>query len=200
MGEGKSSGTSNGASEVNSSGVVSAAVVRAALNRVLQSQEFRSSHRSQDFLRYVVERTLEGQADSLKERTIGIDVFGRPATYDPSDDATVRVKAGEVRKRLTLYYANEGQRDDIKIDLPAGTYVPEFHRVEVSPSASEVKTPPPESRKWQRAVAVGGLLVVLAAGGIGLWLGLRTPRTALDEFWAPVLRGSTPVLLSAAFV
>jgi len=200
MGEGKSSGTSNGASEVNSSGVVSAAVVRAALTRVLQSQEFRSSHRSQDFLRYVVERTLDGHADSLKERTIGIDVFGRPAAYDPSDDATVRVKAGEVRKRLALYYANEGQRDDIRIDLPAGTYVPEFHRVEVSPSASEVKAAPAEPRKWQRAVAVGGLLVVLAAGGIGLWLGLRTPRTALDEFWAPVLRGSTPVLLSAAFV
>jgi len=167
---------------------------------VLQSQEFRSSHRSQDFLRYVVERTLDGHGDSLKERTIGIDVFGRPAAYDPSDDATVRVKAGEVRKRLALYYANEGQRDDIKIDLPAGTYVPEFHRVEVSPSASEVKAAPAEPRKWQRAVAVGGLLVVLAAGGIGLWLGLRTPRTALDEFWAPVLRGSTPVLLSAAFV
>src|SRR5580704_7271874 len=105
-------------------------LVRTALNRVLQSQGFRASRRSQEFLRYVVERTLEGQADTLKERTIGIDVFGRSATYDPSDDATVRVKAGEVRKRLGLYYAGEGAHSRLKIELPAGTYVPEFRYVE----------------------------------------------------------------------
>ena len=206
MGEGKSSGTSNGGTssgtgETNSPGAVPAAAVRAALNRVLQSQEFRSSHRSQDFLKYVVERTLDGQGESLKERTIGIDVFGRPASYDPSDDATVRVKAGEVRKRLVLYYANEGQREDVKIDLPAGTYVPEFHRVDVVAAPSEIKAAPPEQPgSWLRPVLLIVLLVLLAGGGIGLWLNLRTRRTTLDEFWAPVLKGSTPVLLSAAFV
>ena len=206
MGEGKSSGTSNGGTssgtgEANSPGAVPAAAVRAALNRVLQSQEFRSSHRSQDFLKYVVERTLDGQGESLKERTIGIDVFGRPASYDPSDDATVRVKAGEVRKRLVLYYANEGQREDVKIDLPAGTYVPEFHRVDVVAAPSEIKAAPPEQPgSWLRPVLLILVLVLLAGGGLGLWLNLRTPRTTLDEFWAPVLKGSTPVLLSAAFV
>src|SRR5947209_8196995 len=76
-----------------------AAEIREELNRVLNSQEFRSSRRSQEFLRYVVENTLAGKAESLKERTIGIDVYGRPESYDPADDATVRVKAGEVRKR-----------------------------------------------------------------------------------------------------
>ena len=97
------------------------------LDRVLLSHEFRSSKRSQDFLRYVVDHTLNGGADQLKERTIGIDVFGRPASYDPSEDATVRVKAGEVSKRLGLYYASEGARNRIRIDLPSGKYVPEFH-------------------------------------------------------------------------
>src|SRR5271168_3747648 len=106
--------------------------VRSALQRILQSQGFRSSRRSRDFLRYVVERTLDGQSESLKERSIGIDVFGRSATYDPSDDATVRVKAGEVRKRLAHYYATEGQHEEIRIELPAGTYVPEFVRVEAT--------------------------------------------------------------------
>lgn len=67
----------------------------------------------------------------LKERTIGIDVFGRTAEYDPSIDATVRVKAGEVRKRLVLYYASaEGANDSIVIELPIGTYAPVFHQRE----------------------------------------------------------------------
>ena len=77
--------------------------VRQELNRVLASHEFHSSKRSQDFIRYVVEHALTGRADMLKERTIGIDVFGRSTSYEPSDDATVRVKAGEVRNRLGLY-------------------------------------------------------------------------------------------------
>ena len=72
--------------------------IREELNRVLSSHEFRSSKRSQDFLRFVIESTLGGRADMLKERTIGIEVFGRSTDYEPSDDATVRVKAGEVRK------------------------------------------------------------------------------------------------------
>ena len=101
--------------------------VREELDRVLGSHEFRASKRSQDFLRYVVEHALAGQASVLKERTIGIDVFGRPASYDPSDDATVRVKAGEVRKRLGLYYSGVGAPDPVRIEFPPGTYVPEFH-------------------------------------------------------------------------
>src|SRR5712692_10353068 len=107
MGEGQTPGASEGVNDhaQDLSRGVPEAAVRAALNRVLHSQGFRASRRSQDFLRYVVERTLDGQADTLKERTIGIDVFGRLSGYDPSDDATVRVKAGEVRKRLGHYYS-----------------------------------------------------------------------------------------------
>ena len=125
MGEGQTPETTHGVHESahDPTGGIPQASVRAALNQLLQSQGFRSSRRSQDFLRYVVERTLEGQADALKERTIGIDVFGRSSSYDPSDDATVRVKAGEVRKRLGLYYAGEGRLDEIRIDLPHGAYV-----------------------------------------------------------------------------
>ncbi len=191
MGEGKPA-TSNGVPEE-----LPHESIRGALHRVLQSQGFRSSRRSQDFLRYVVERTLEGQAESLKERTIGIDVFGRTAEYDPSDDATVRVKAGEVRKRLSLYYANEGQADEIRIGLPAGTYVPEFHA-----GAAESK-PVPETvtaAPRRRSMAVTGLALVIAIAAVAVWLKMRPAETPLDQFWAPVLRGSTPVLLSAAYV
>ena len=103
--------------------------VREELSRVLACHEFRTSKRSQDFLRYVVENTLQGHADMLKERTIGIEVFGRPTSYDPGDDATVRVKAGEVRKRLGIYYSDLGAHNPVRIELPSGTYVPEFHLV-----------------------------------------------------------------------
>jgi len=111
-------------------GDVSREAIREELTRVLNSHEFRTSKRSQDFLRYVVENTLQGHIDLLKERTIGIDVFGRSTSYEPSDDATVRVKAGDVRKRLGLYYADQGARDPLRIELPAGTYVPEFRRAD----------------------------------------------------------------------
>jgi hypothetical protein len=176
-------------------------MVRAALDQILKSHGFRSSRRSQDFLRYVVERTLEGHADALKERTIGIDVFGRSSSYDPSDDATVRVKAGEVRKRLGLYYASEGRPDEIRIDLPHGAYVPEFHRIE-APVALEIKHPELAVarggvRRWAIALA---LLVVLAVAAAIAWFETRPPSTVVDQFWAPVLHGSAPVLLSTAYV
>src|SRR5579863_8117529 len=165
MGEGQTPETTHGVRESTHDQArgIPEALVRAALNQVLQSQGFRSSRRSQDFLRYVVERTLEGQADALKERTIGIDVFGRSSSYEPSDDATVRVKAGEVRKRLGLYYSSEGRQDEIRIDLPHGAYVPEFHRVE-APAEVEIKpTENSETRaggpRWAIPLGIGVVLV-----------------------------------------
>ena len=202
MTEGQPSGISNGLDH----GKIVPAEIRAALHRVLQSPEFRASRRSQDFLRYVVERTLEGHAESLKERTIGIDVFGRSAEYDPSNDATVRVKAGEVRKRLGLYYATEGQQEEIRIELPAGTYVPEFVRVEVPApvqQANPADSAPEVVSKagWRPSLALllsaAGVIVIIV--GIVAWMKLHTPATVVDQFWSPVLRGSAPVLLSAAY-
>src|ERR1039458_7724382 len=135
--------------------------VREELTRVLASHEFRTSKRSQDFLRYVVENTLNGRAEMVKERTIGIDVFGRSTSYDPSDDATVRVKAGEVRKRLGLYYSDEGARSPLRIELPSGTYVPEFRPVH-APAAGDPAPPPPSAESartrvvtWRRAAGTG---------------------------------------------
>lgn len=178
------------------------ALVRAALNQVLQSQGFRSSKRSQDFLRYVVERTLEGHPDTLKERTIGIDVFGRSSAYDPSDDATVRVKAGEVRKRLGLYYATEGRQDAIRIDLPHGAYVPEFHPVDPHEATGAVQHAgtaalPSARRLWSIPL---GVVLMLAVAAAVAWFATRPASTVVDRFWAPVLHGAAPVLLSTAYV
>jgi hypothetical protein len=192
--------------------------IRQELDRVLASHEFRSSKRCQDFLRYVVEATLQGRADHLKERTIGADVFGRSASYDPSDDATVRVKAGEVRKRLSMYYAGEGAADEVRIELPGGTYVPEFRAADRRPPVAEATTAGlPESAPIvlhpgapsarmrflaEMPVALIAIVLVAAAAAAGLFLLFRAPpaNAALDRFWAPVLRGSSPLWLCASFV
>src|SRR5580704_13430775 len=115
--------------------------IREELARVLSSHEFRSSKRSQDFLRYAVENTINGHTDLLKERTIGIEVFGRSTSYEPSDDATVRVKAGDVRKRLGLYYAEQGSHNPVRIEMPAGTYVPEFRWSDVHEAVTPLAQP-----------------------------------------------------------
>lgn len=178
-------------------GGISEDSIREELQRVLSSHEFRSSKRSQDFLRYVIEHTLSGHSDMLKERTIGIEVFGRSTSYEPSDDATVRVKAGEVRKRLGIYYAGEGAHDPVRIDLPPGTYIPEFRTVaSPPPSAPPPATPPPVLTP--RRIAIAGA-ALLAAGALA-WLVTRPSVTLLDQFWEPVLRGSSPVALCAAYV
>jgi hypothetical protein len=183
--------------------------IREELNRVLASHEFRTSKRSQDFLRYVVENTLNGHADMLKERTIGIEVFGRATSYDPSDDATVRVKAGEVRKRLGLYYSDQGAQSTLRIELPSGTYVPEFRPVHAPATGDTAPPPPPpplppssEAARtrlvtWRRAGATG--LVLMAATAL-IWTAARPATTVLDEFWAPVLKGNSPVFVCAAYV
>lgn len=95
------------------------------LERVCGSAYFRTSKRSCEFLQYIVQVALDGRMDSLKERSIGIDLFGRDTSYEPSSDATVRVRANEVRKRLSSYYASSEARS-LRIDLPTGSYVPRF--------------------------------------------------------------------------
>lgn len=181
---------------------ISEEAVRAALKKVLESHEFRASRRCQDFLRFVVENTLAGRTEILKERTIGIEAFGRPPSYDPSGDATVRVKAGEVRKRLGLYYAGEGRADEVKIELPAGGYVPDFSwapafTLEKETGAAAIASAR-TSAGVRRRMAVAGLLLAVAA--ILGWAGLRHRPTVVDAFWSPLLAGSSPALICAAYV
>ena len=111
--------------------------VEGELERVCGSSHFRSSKRSCEFLQYVVRVTLDGRTDSLKERSIGIDLFGRDISYEPSSDATVRVRANEVRKRLSSYYGSGPGTIAVRIDLPTGSYVPRF-----LPPASRATTLP----------------------------------------------------------
>src|ERR1700733_1311106 len=96
------------------------------LERIVRSKHFRNSKRYPTFLRFVVEQTLAGKTEALKERTLGVDVFARPSHYDTNDDPIVRVTAGEIRKRIAQYYQEPGHEDELRIDLPLGSYVPHF--------------------------------------------------------------------------
>jgi len=108
------------------------------LKNILASPPFSISKRYPAFLQFVVENTLEGKSDRLKERTLGVEVFDRSPTYDTNTDTVVRYTAGEVRKRLSLYYHEQGRTSQIRISLPAGSYVPEFlHEPEESEDTGE---------------------------------------------------------------
>lgn len=103
-------------------------LVRRHLDDVLASHAFTGSRRTQDFLRLIVGHALEGEFDSLRERMIGAEMFGRPVGYDTGSDSVVRVRASEVRKKLAQYYSElRGEKPAVRIELPSGCYVPKFH-------------------------------------------------------------------------
>jgi hypothetical protein len=99
-----------------------ASAVREQLERLLAHPLFSNSKRYPALLAYVVEQTLRGNAPELKERSIGIEVFGRSPTYDANADPVVRITAGEVRKRLTQYYYDSTHDGEVVIELPIGSY------------------------------------------------------------------------------
>jgi hypothetical protein len=125
--------------------------VEEQLQRLLQSALFSHSRRYPGFLRYVVDEALKGHQDHLKERSIGIDVFHRAPDYDLNVDPVVRVTAGEVRKRLAQYYYEAEHKDELRIELKPGSYVPEFklvaEQIRPVPDRTDLKlestTPPP---------------------------------------------------------
>ena len=114
-------------------GAPSAEDVRSALERLLQSEHFKSSPRASRFIQFVVETALAGNSSTLKEYVLGIEVFDRAPTFDPGTDTIVRVEAVKLRKRLDQYYHGPGATDPVVISVPKGAYVPHFRS---SPNAS----------------------------------------------------------------
>ena len=111
-------------------------VVLQQLDRMLAHASFRNSKRYSSLFRYVVERTLRGDRN-LKERVLGIEVFGREPGYDTNEDPVVRVTAGEIRRRIAQYYYEAGHDEEIRIDLPPGSYNPLFRLAAQAPGALE---------------------------------------------------------------
>jgi serine/threonine-protein kinase len=113
--------------------------VRSAVERLLRSPQFAASPRAARFLRFIVETTLEGRQDSLKEYVLGVEVFDRSAAFDPATDTIVRVEAVKLRKRLQAYYSGSGRHEPVIIEVPKGAYIPQFQR-----GATDTPAPAPE--------------------------------------------------------
>lgn len=105
---------------------LTADMIRGQLDLLVRDEVFRSSKRSVAFLKYVVEQTLNGSAGQIKERTIGVEVFGRRPSYDTNLDHIVRTAATELRKRLATYYVDEKHRAELRMSLIPGSYIPRF--------------------------------------------------------------------------
>jgi TolB-like protein/tetratricopeptide (TPR) repeat protein len=105
--------------------------VRAELERILSSPDFRASKRRRAFLRFVVEETLAGRSDRLKGYAVAVSVFGRDETFDDKADPVVRLEAWRLRRDLASYYVDAGSRNAVRISIPKGSYVPHFewHKV-----------------------------------------------------------------------
>ncbi|HLY42893.1 MAG TPA: hypothetical protein VKR52_16885 [Terracidiphilus sp.] len=186
--------------------------VREQLDRLLAHPLFANSKRYPALLAYTVEQTLLGNSTDLKERSIGIEVFGRSPSYDANADPVVRITAGEVRKRLSQYYYDAAHAGELVIELPIGSYVPVFRLAEEPgiieslpappqappdaipvPSPGEVITQPSRIR-W---IWISALLLI--AGSVGLGIGLRVrpvaavpPPSNIDLFWEPFTSSDNP--------
>ncbi len=104
--------------------------IRAALERIVLSDQFQNARRVSQFLRYIVDETLQGRGDRLKGFAIAVEVFGRDAAFDTENDTIVRVQAGQLRRRLALFYADEGSGETLHITVPKGSYVPVFEHLD----------------------------------------------------------------------
>jgi hypothetical protein len=193
------------------------------MERLLASSQFRNSRRYTDLLRYLVQQTLEGNADNLKERTLGIEVFGREPGFDTAGDSIVRVAAAEVRKRIAQYYqSDEARGSAVQIFIPPGAYRPTFafepgnngastetpHRDqpptaasnagEVRPEhkavASSVPETVPGASRATRWRAWGIGVVAACAVLLAAWTAASNLRKSeLQLFWGPFLGSKTPV-------
>ncbi|HZO56132.1 MAG TPA: hypothetical protein VFB63_25715 [Bryobacteraceae bacterium] len=179
------------------------------LESVLASSVFRNSKRYASVLRYVVVQTLEGRAEQLKERTIGVEVFGRPPDYDTAADHVVRSAVAEIRKRLAQYYQGSDAAG-IRIELQLGSYVPLFRipAEHAAPDNGLRPVPIPEPEVAAAARPGNGVIhgrwvmyagtataAVLVIAIIAISSASSRASDPLDAFWRPVLSSSHQVLL-----
>src|SRR5581483_1400243 len=167
--------------------VADASAVRAQLNRILASPVFVNSPRMTRFLKFVVERTLSGTGDQIKEYVVALEVFDKNPQFDPQTDSSVRTEAGKLRARLSRYYEAEGHDDPVVISIPKGSYVPVFaerdcgHQVSVA-SATEFENvsaaPLSKGSLWRRRWMAGATIMFTLCGGAALWLRPRPEKPA----------------------
>lgn len=184
------------------------------LEKIVSSEAFHTSRRSRQFLSYVVQQTLEGKGELLKERTIGADVFDRSPEDITTENSVVRKQAGEVRRRIEQYYKNELEAPPVRILLPLGSYLPEFcfrsatpsdaaapspaGEGAVLPTRSEGKPTPPARRPRRWIPAVVALLVAALCVSVWTYRRQNAQFPFFDRFWEPVTASPESVVVCLA--
>jgi hypothetical protein len=174
------------------------------LDELAEGAAFKGSHRSQQFLRYIVEKTLEGSFDSLKERMIGFELFQRPPSYDTGEDAIVRVTASDVRRRLLQHYGRSGGTSQFRINLLSGSYIPEIiyepstkvrhpqqevvHSPAVEPHTHETELPSRAKIRWAPVAATVLAMLLLALAGVLFRQWEASRRLAAMLPWSTLFR------------
>jgi hypothetical protein len=179
---------------------------RSALDHVLQSNTFERADLLRRFLRYICEMEIAGRADEINEYTIATDALGRPATYSPGEDSSVRSRAHAVREKLAAFYESEGAEAPLRIELHKGSYIPHFisraeseRRAELSPP----ELPPPRivpaaARGFAAGAILSAVLAVLAFMLLAPMKVRNSVPAVLREFWGPLLQPGNDVILCIA--
>jgi hypothetical protein len=173
-------------------------LVQIELRQILQSPEFRQSEQCKRLLRYLVEHSLQGNLEQIKERAIGIAVFGRESGYDTNETPVVRVRANEIRKRLAKY-SQHAAGAPVRLEIPPGGYRVEFHlagQEEAVASVVQDETGSPAAHTSARSRWIYAAVGVLAIAALGIsFRNVGGPVDALIAFWEPALESSSPVIL-----
>lgn len=170
--------------------------VREEVDRIRCSRAFRDRDTMQHLLDYLVQRTLDGTADNLKEYVIGVDVFAKPQGYDPQTDPSVRVQIGRLRKKLEEYYHDEGASDPLILQVPKRQF-----GIAIEPRTTGSAPVSSPRRSKLLPLLHAALTIVLAIAVIVLLVRSKTPAaSALSPeeaaLWHPFTDGSRPVVMS----
>jgi hypothetical protein len=190
------------------------ASVLAQLNRLLSSSFFNKSKRCRPFLEYIVTETLNGHGEHLKERLIGIHVFGREPAYDTNEDRIVRAAAIDVRRRLAQYYQDPEHARELRIEVPSGSYIPRFlepsethwpARIDEKAYEAEIPAALKEGdaaarttlpgRASARRIALVALVCATAACVLLFWAHSSAVNQPIRAFWAPFLSSDRVIVV-----
>ena len=167
--------------------------VREELKRLLEGRELRNSLQLRKLLRFLVEQTLDGRAEELKEYHLGLEVFQRGTDFDPRMDSIVRVQASVLRKKLEAHYAAMPAVGGIRIRIPRGSYAPHWEEVDITPLSSQPVIP---RRELVPRLLWGGLGILAGAGSMALLRRESARPYAAAVLWAPFLRRGIETIVS----
>jgi hypothetical protein len=194
--------------------------IQQQIERIVHSEQFRSSEVLRRLLTFLSEKAISGEADNLKEYVVAIDGLGKSSTYDPQHNSAVRIQMGRLRQRLAEYYRTEGKNDPMIVDLPKGRFRLTFEQRSNSPTYSPENAPPPtlplpapqifdsapgRASKLSLLRLTIGFLAVALLLGLGYLLGRATTHRqsvadqgshGLETLWGPFLNRNLPLIVS----